>query len=103
MQKKGGRPGPFYHMDDISVYLSRQCGGGGGGGSPIEKTSLRPYVVVSAPSTGVSNVRKVKNVLLLVNEEHMRKMCSFDGGPYCKQSKTGQWEGLGTRLCAVTV
>ena len=24
----GGRPGPFYHVDDVSVYLGRQRGGG---------------------------------------------------------------------------
>ena len=24
----GGRPGPFYHVNDISVYLGRQRGGG---------------------------------------------------------------------------
>ena len=32
MQKQRGRPGPFYHVNDISVYLGRQRGGGGGGG-----------------------------------------------------------------------
>ena len=30
----GGRPGPFYHMNDINVYLGRQRGEG----SPIETT-----------------------------------------------------------------
>ena len=50
--------------------------GGGGGGGPIEKMSLRPYLVVSAPSTGVSNVCEAINVLLLVqNEESMHKKC----------------------------
>ena len=24
----GGRPGPFYHMNDVSVYLGRRGGGG---------------------------------------------------------------------------
>ena len=28
MQKQIGRPGPFYHVNDISVYLGRQRGGG---------------------------------------------------------------------------
>ena len=57
-------------MNDISVYLGRQRGEG----SPIEKLSLRPYLVVSAPSAGVSNVCEVKNVPLLVqNEEHMHE------------------------------
>ena len=79
MQKQRGRPGPFYHMNDVSVYLGRQRGGEG---FPIERTSLRPYLVVSAPSTGVSNVCEVKNVPLLVqNEERVREMHSFDRGP----------------------
>ena len=29
----GGRPGPFYHMNDVSVYR-------GGEGSPIERVHL---------------------------------------------------------------
>ena len=33
MHKNGGeRPGPFYHVNDVSVYLGRQTGGG----SPIK-------------------------------------------------------------------
>ena len=31
-QNRGGRPGPFYHVNDVSVYLGRQ----GGEWSPIE-------------------------------------------------------------------
>ena len=27
MQNKGGRPDPFYHVNDVSVYLGRQRGG----------------------------------------------------------------------------
>ena len=43
---------------------------------------LRPHLVVSAPSTGVSNVCEAKNVLLLVqNEECVCEMHSFDRGP----------------------
>ena len=70
-----------------------------------------------------SSFWSAKIMLLLVqNEEHMHEMCSFDWGPlpplstwidtdviqwtrpspsvfaYCKRSKTGQWEGLKTRL-----
>ena len=52
----GGGAGPFYHVNDISVYLGRQRGEG----SPVEETSLRPYLVVSVQSAGVSNVHKVK-------------------------------------------
>ena len=43
----------------------------GGEGSPIERTSLKPYLVVSAPSTGVSNLHKAKNVLLLVQTKNV--------------------------------
>ena len=43
------------------------------------RTSLRLYLVVSAPSAGVSNVHKVKNVVQ--NEECVREMRSFDQGP----------------------
>ena len=60
-------------------------GGEGGRGEGAEfpkKTCLRPYLVVSASSTGVSNISKVKNVPLLVQkEECVRKMSSFDQGP----------------------
>ena len=73
-----GRPGPFYHVSDVSVYLSRQRRGE----IPIERMSLRPYLIVSAPSAGVLNVHKAINAPLLVqNEEHMHEMHYFDGGP----------------------
>ena len=50
-------------------------------GPRIQKISLRVYLIVSVPSSGVSKVHKVKNVLLLVlNEEHTRRMCSFKWG-----------------------
>ena len=51
-------------------------------GSPVEKkTSLRPYLVVYAPHTRVSNVCEVKNVpLLFQNKECVWRMCSFDRG-----------------------
>ena len=36
---------------------------------------MRPFLIVSAPSTGVLNVRKAKDVPLLIqNEEPVRKM-----------------------------
>ena len=86
--------------------------------------SLMPYLVVSIPSTGVLNVCKAKNVLLLVqNEECVCGMRSFDWGTHPPLStkvdtdiihmikwirpsssifvikKTGWLEGLGMRLC----
>ena len=69
----GGRPGIFYHVNDVDR---------GGEGSLIERTSLRPCLVVSAPSTEVSNVCEAKNIPLLVrNEERVCEMRSFNGGP----------------------
>ena len=49
-------------MNDIGVYLRRQRGRS----PPIKITTLRPYLVVSALSAGVSNVCEAKNVQLLV-------------------------------------
>ena len=44
--------------------------------------NLRPYLVVSAQSTGVSNVHKMKTILLLVQKEDcVCEMCSFSCGP----------------------
>ena len=43
LRSGGGRPGPFYHVNDVSVYLGRQRGEG----SSIERKSLRPYHVTS--------------------------------------------------------
>ena len=40
---------------------------GGGAEFPIEKTSLRPYLIVSAPISEVLNVCEVKNVPLTKN------------------------------------
>ena len=38
-------------------------------GVPHQRTSLRPYLLVSVPSNGVSNVCEAKNVPLLVQNE----------------------------------
>ena len=63
-------------MMSVSTQVDRR-----GEGSPIKRTSLRPYLVVSAPSARVLNVCEAKNVLLQVrNEERMHEMHSFDGG-----------------------
>ena len=65
----------FYHVNDVSVYLGKQRGEG----SPVERTSLRSFLVVSVPSAGVLNVHKVRNVSLLVqNEERVHEMHSFN-------------------------
>ena len=45
--------------------------------------SLKPYLVVSTPSAGLSNVHKVKNVPLQVrNEEHMHKIRIYQAFPF---------------------
>ena len=50
-----------------------------GEGVSIEETSLRSCLVVSASSTGFSNVPDVKNVPLLIqNEECFHKMHFFN-------------------------
>ena len=63
-----GRPDPFYHMKDIrqtsslvepDSYTFRARVGlceTRGEGSSIKRATLQPYLVVSAPSAGVSNV-----------------------------------------------
>ena len=54
----------------------------GGEGSLIERTSLRPFLVVTVPvpSAGGFNIRKVKNVSLLVqDEEHVYIQNAFCG------------------------
>ena len=80
------RPSPFYHMNHapfplmhpspLPVYCVHREG------SLTERTSLRPFLVVSVLTTGVLNVHEMENVLLLVQDgEHMCKMCSFYQGP----------------------
>ena len=55
---------------------------GGREGSLIKKTSLKSFLVVSAPSAGVSNVCEAKNIpLLFENKEHVREIPSLDGDP----------------------
>ena len=44
MQKGGGRPGPFYHVSDVNVYLLRHKGGGT---SLTKRTSWKPFLVAS--------------------------------------------------------
>ena len=48
----------------------------------MKRTSLRPFHLVPVPSAKVLNIHEVKNLLLLVlNEEHLHEMRSFDRGP----------------------
>jgi len=75
-KNEGGRPGPFYHMDDISVYLGRRVEG-----SPIKSWNMRPYLVVSVPSAGALNNREVKNIPLLAQNEESAKCIPSNRDP----------------------
>ena len=50
----------FYHMNDVSVYLSRQKG--------ERDPYLRPFLVISVPSAGVSMFKNPKT--FFVQEEN---------------------------------
>ena len=72
---EGGRPGPFYHVTDVSVDLCRRRWG--------EVLDQKNEVEAISGSfcliTGVLNIHEVKNILLLVlSKECLRKMDSFD-------------------------
>ena len=68
----GGKPGPFYHMNEV----------------PNEGTSLRPLLVVFISSTGVLNVCKAKSVPLLVqNKERVWVMHPPHPTPVCLPSR----------------
>ena len=69
MRNREERPGYFLSHESRCVYL----GGQRGEGFPIERTSLRPFFVVSVPSARVS--------LLVQSKELVCEMYSFDGGP----------------------
>ena len=64
-------------MNDINVYLGREKGGGGGGQNRLEAYSFNV-----CPSIGVPNIHEAESLLLIVeDEEHIHKMCSFGWGP----------------------
>ena len=64
-QRVGGRPGPFYHVNDVSVYQGRQRGEG----SLIKKNKLEALSCSFYPKLWSLN-----EPLLVQNEEQMRKM-----------------------------
>ena len=102
----GGRPGPFYHMNDISVYLSRQRGEG----VPHLKNELEAWSSCFCLKYWRC---EAKTILVLVqNEERVRKMHSFHLGllppPLClptitllRQSShtSGEWLALFPQIC----
>ena len=83
MQNRGGRPGPFYHVNNISFYLGRQRGGGVPHRKNELKASLRPYLVVSSCPKHWSFEclwsKKLYRFWFKTNKR-MHKMRSFDGG-----------------------
>ena len=70
------RPGPFYQVNDTSVYLHVGIPvDSGGEGSPNKRMSLRPFLVISVSSAGVFECLLSENALVLVqNNECVRKM-----------------------------
>ena len=72
MQNRG-RSGPFRHVNEVSVYLGRWREGGREG-FPIERMSLRSFLIVTVSGARVSNFHEGKNILFLVqNEECVRE------------------------------
>ena len=62
----------IYHVNDVSIYLGRQRGEG----SPL-KERAKGLIFGSAPSAGVSNVRKVKSTALGSKQKTRAQKVSF--------------------------
>ena len=73
---EGGRPGIFYHMDDVSVYLGRQ------GGSPIERMHFMHAFFVLTQEWYVFHSANVRNSSAWdINYKKRPQTRSFDQGP----------------------
>ena len=124
-----GRSGLFYHVNDVSVYLGGQ---GDEEGCLIKRACFVYVLFVlnqewyifclqtfKTPALGKETTRKGLNIVLSIGTpppppsvylgRHWRHSCKkMDQAfpsfyyVYCKQSKTGRWEGLGTRLVVMT-
>ena len=116
MQNGMGRPGPFYHMNDVSVYLGRQRRER----SLFERTHFTSAIFILNQEQYIFHFMNIQNSSAWGQKLQDKASSSFfDGGPlprsvylgrhwctrpspsifaYCRQSKTGRWEGLGTRL-----
>ena len=122
--KNGGRrPGIFYHMNDVSVYLGRQRRGG------VPDWENAFCVLHFEPGVVCVCFLLHERFKLQCLGKKLHQAHSTHGGPlppsvylgrhwhhscdkmdhtslsvfaYCKRSKTGQWEGLGTRLKTIT-
>ena len=109
-----GRPGPFYHMNDVSVYLSRQKGGEWAWGLILKfvpqalefwmfrkrKISCSWFETKNSCMKCVLSVGDPPTFCLHTNVIHMIKWMRPSPSifAYYKLSKTGLWKGLGTRL-----
>ena len=110
------RPDPFYHVNDISAYLARQRWGRG---SLIKKNAFRAHILHFEPGVSFTNhylgqkqEDKASSLFfrwetpppsVYVDEHGIIYMIKwYQAFPlhfaYCKRSKTGRSEGLGTRL-----
>jgi len=97
----GGRPGIIYQVNGISVYLGRQRGGR----VTDQMDAFRARVLRFEPRAARFTLCKHSKLQCLGQKLQDQASSSFfDTRPshsvfaYCKRSKTGQWEGLGTRL-----
>ena len=123
----GGRPGSFYHVNDISVYLGRQRGRR----VPNQKNAFHAHTLCFEPGVVHFSFSNVTNSSVWgTNHKISLQAHSFNGGPlppsvylgrhwhhlhdkidqaflslftYCKWSKTGRWEGLVGPLHIVTI
>ena len=75
MQKGGGRAGPFYHVNDVSVYLGRQ-------GSPIERMHFTPAFTVLNQGQYIFRFMNIQNFSCWGRKYKINlQACSFDGAP----------------------
>ena len=93
-------------MNDVSVYLGRQRGGG----VLNRKNAFCARILCFGPGTNVRNYstwdrnHKKRPQAHSFNRRPLPPLSTWVDRPspsafsYCKQSKTGRWEGLGMRL-----
>ena len=75
---RGERPGIFYHVDGVIVYLGRQRGGW----VAHRKSELEALSCRFCPKRWSFERMRCENIPLLIqNEEHVREMRSFEQGP----------------------
>ena len=76
-KNRGERPGPFYHVNNVSIYLGRQRGGR----DPHQKNELEALSCRSCPKHWNFERSQSENVVLLFrNKEGMHEIHCFDRG-----------------------